>query len=100
MAERLHFQFHSPPADQPKPAPAAKPASSGKTVGTNIGDKLVPVFEISINGQKLPIELVQAFISCEVQQNAKLATMIVLRFHNPRGSVGDNAAFNHGGDLE
>jgi phage protein D len=95
----LRFEFHST-QPQAAPAAAAAPQKQSQPIGSGTGDRLVPAYEITVDGQALSNDILQAFIGCEVRQSIKLATMFVLRFHNPAGSIGDSDTFNHGGDVE
>lgn len=96
MAE-LRFGFHTP-TSQAQPQAATPPAAPAQ--GSAPGDRLVPVYEITVGGQPLAKEVAQTFMGCEIRQSIQLATMFLLRFHNPGGTVGDSSTFDPGGDVE
>lgn len=94
-------KFKGPPEQQPQPAAQQQPAATNQpTVTDAIGDKLVPVYEVSIDGSPISQALVEAMHSVEVQQSLALVDMAILTFDNPHGAIGDADALSCGKEVE
>jgi uncharacterized protein len=97
----VRAKFKGPPEAQPAPAAQQQPAATNQTtVSDAIGDKLVPVYEVSIDGAPMPTSLAEAMHSVEVQQSLSLVDMAILTFDNPHGAIGDADCLACGKEIE
>ena len=97
----VRAKFKAPPDAQPAPAAQQQPAAAGDLAVTDgIGDKLVPIVEVSIDGSPISAALVDAMHSVEVQQSLSLVDMAILTFDNPHGTIGDADVLSCGKEVE
>ena len=61
---------------------------------------LVPTYSVTVDGAVLPDNITLFLQWIEIRQSIRLIDMAVLCFENPGGTVGDNALFKHGKEIE
>lgn len=95
----VRAQFTVPgPAEERQPATPPAALQSGVTEG--IGEGLVPIREVLVDGAALPLALDEALVCVEIQQSLSLVDMAILHFDNPHGAIGDAPQLSCGKEIE
>ena len=98
MTVRAQFNVPAQPQQQPQSNPP--PAQNQQPVSEGIGEGLVPIREVLIDGSPISVELDSALFCVEIQQSLSLVDMAILNFDNPHGAIGDSPSLNCGKEIE